>query len=164
MHHFLERAISCKLKFELVVFNCLKQHLFRKLLLYKYQVTYAKCFPWEDRRNGSEFDATAFRASISDWKKTCLLAGNAAKQSYQRALHLSPWQTNIYADIAITVDLISSLEEQDTSDIDVWYDFSSEQLLENYLFFLEIQLFGLFYIDQATSREDVTRCTDPRGR
>ncbi|XP_008799156.2 tetratricopeptide repeat protein SKI3 isoform X2 [Phoenix dactylifera] len=84
------------------------------------QITYAKCFPWEDRRNSSEFDAEAFKASIVDWKKTCLLAANAAKQSYQRALHLSPWQANIYADIAISVDLISSLEEKDTSDMDAW--------------------------------------------
>ncbi|XP_010932168.1 tetratricopeptide repeat protein SKI3 isoform X1 [Elaeis guineensis] len=84
------------------------------------QITYAKCFPWEDRGNGSEFDAAAFTASINDWKKTCLLAANAAKQSYQRALHLSPWQTNMYADIAIAVDLISSLEEKDTPDMDVW--------------------------------------------
>lgn len=120
MHHFLEWAISCKLKFEPVAFNCLKQHQFTKFLLYKYQITYAKCFPWEDTRNSSEFDSAAFKASISDWKKTRLLAANAAKQSYQRALHLSPWQTNIYADIAISVDAISSLEERDTSDMDVW--------------------------------------------
>lgn len=84
------------------------------------QITYAKCLPWEDRRNSNEFDAEAFRASISDWKKTCLLAANAAKHSYQRALHLSPWQANIYTDIAISVDLISYLEEKDTSDTDVW--------------------------------------------
>jgi len=48
------------------------------------------------------------------------LAANDAKHSYERALHLAPWQANIYTDIAIALDLIDSLEEKTTPELDIW--------------------------------------------
>ncbi|KAL5704155.1 hypothetical protein ACHQM5_022625 [Ranunculus cassubicifolius] len=81
------------------------------------QVAYAKCFPWTDEpRRLKTFET--FRASIFTWRQKCLMAATSASRSYQRALHLTPWQANIYIDIAISVDLICTLEE--TSSQDVW--------------------------------------------
>ena len=73
---------------------------------------------------GLEFDVETFNASILSWKKTCILAAISAKCSYQRALHLAPWEANIYTDIAITADLISSLTMSDGNDFNDWYDLS----------------------------------------
>lgn len=67
-----------------------------------------------------KIDEEAFRTSILSWKRKCLLAAIAASRSYQRALHLAPWQANIYTDIAISVDLISSLEERSEPDPATW--------------------------------------------
>ncbi|GFZ10602.1 tetratricopeptide repeat (TPR)-like superfamily protein [Actinidia rufa] len=44
----------------------------------------------------------------------------SACSSYQRALHLASWQANIYTDIAIASDLISSLEKCLKRDTNVW--------------------------------------------
>lgn len=69
-----------------------------------------------------EFGVEYFKTSILSWNQTCSLAAISARRSYQRALHLAPWQANLYIDIAITSDLISSTEENfghDTS----WYIF-----------------------------------------
>lgn len=71
---------------------------------------------------GLEFDAEAFGNSIRSWKCTCCLAAKTARCSYQRALHLSPWQANIYADIAVTSDLIYSLDNTTGHDFSAWYD------------------------------------------
>lgn len=84
------------------------------------QIAYAKCFPWEDERSNIDIDEETFKTSINHWKKTCLLAANSAKHSYQRALHLTPWQANIYADVAISLDLVYSLEERYTPDLGAW--------------------------------------------
>ncbi|XP_057519468.1 tetratricopeptide repeat protein SKI3 isoform X2 [Amaranthus tricolor] len=72
------------------------------------QLTYAKCFPWTegDDVKGEE----AFNRSLLSWKKKRRLAAVSANRSYQRALHLVPWQANIYMDIAVTVDLMCSLQ------------------------------------------------------
>lgn len=80
---------------------------------------YAKSYPW-DGGSSVEIDERSFKVSIEDWKKTCLLAATDAKRLYQRALHLTPWQANIYTDIAISLDLIDSLEEKRTPEPDVW--------------------------------------------
>uniref|UniRef100_A0A6V7QSG7 Tetratricopeptide repeat protein SKI3 n=1 Tax=Ananas comosus var. bracteatus TaxID=296719 RepID=A0A6V7QSG7_ANACO len=80
------------------------------------QIAYAKCFPWEDKEDSPEVDEKIFKVSIDQWKNTCLLAANSAKCSYQRALHLAPWQANLYADIAMSVDLIYSMEEKKEPD------------------------------------------------
>ncbi|XP_073008448.1 tetratricopeptide repeat protein SKI3 isoform X1 [Typha latifolia] len=84
------------------------------------QITYAKCFPWEDKMNSMEIDEEIFKSSINQWKDTCLLAAKSGKCSYGRALHLTPWQANIYADIAVSLDLIDSLEGEKTRDLGVW--------------------------------------------
>ncbi|KAF7829441.1 tetratricopeptide repeat protein SKI3 isoform X1 [Senna tora] len=74
------------------------------------QLAYARCYPWNAEVQVLVSDKEAFKASILSWRKTCLLAARCARFSYQRALHLAPWQPNIYADIAVTSDLITSLE------------------------------------------------------
>lgn len=48
------------------------------------------------------------------------MAAVSAKTSYQRALHLAPWQANIYADIAITSDAIFSLNESYEYHLGFW--------------------------------------------
>lgn len=88
--------------------------------LFTNQIAYAKCFPWEGERICHEMNEEIFSSSISDWKKTCHLAAVSARKSYQRALHLVPWQANVYTDISIALDLIGSLEESFTADTDVW--------------------------------------------
>ncbi|XP_019423132.1 PREDICTED: tetratricopeptide repeat protein SKI3 [Lupinus angustifolius] len=84
------------------------------------QLTYARCFPWVEDVQKLETDKEAFSASIISWRMTCLLAARRAMFSYQRALHLSPWQANIYADIAVTSDLITSLSENCKQDSSAW--------------------------------------------
>ncbi|EOA34750.1 hypothetical protein CARUB_v10022321mg [Capsella rubella] len=75
------------------------------------QLTYARCFPWSGGTQNSEFTLKTFSDSILSWKSICYSAALSAKASYQRALHLAPWQANIYTDIAITCDLVSSLSD-----------------------------------------------------
>ncbi|PKU77719.1 tetratricopeptide repeat protein SKI3 [Dendrobium catenatum] len=82
------------------------------------QIAYAKCLPWENKITSTHIDEGAFKASIIDWKNSCLSAAKNARLLYQRALHLTPWQSNIYADIAITIDLIYSLLEREKTDHD----------------------------------------------
>lgn len=84
------------------------------------QVAYAKCFPWVDDDQCMKLDAEAFRSSILSWKQTCCAAAMSARQSYQRALHLTPWQANLYVDIAITADLISSMDENCGHELSHW--------------------------------------------
>lgn len=69
-----------------------------------------------------EFDVEAFDNSILSWKRTCCLAAKTARCSYQRALHLSPWQANIYADIAVTSDLVDSFDNSPGHELSAWYD------------------------------------------
>ncbi|XP_026404471.1 tetratricopeptide repeat protein SKI3-like [Papaver somniferum] len=76
------------------------------------QLTLAKCFPWMDGKMCIDYDEVAFRKSIASWKRSLYLAAVSASRSYQRALHLTPWKANIYADIAISMDLIRSMEER----------------------------------------------------
>ncbi|AEE35867.1 Tetratricopeptide repeat protein SKI3 [Arabidopsis thaliana] len=80
------------------------------------QLTYARCFPWSGGTENSEFTLKTFSDSILSWRSICYSAALSAKASYQRALHLAPWQANVYTDIAITCDLVSSLsDDSDTS-------------------------------------------------
>ncbi|KAK4486866.1 hypothetical protein RD792_006174 [Penstemon davidsonii] len=81
------------------------------------QLMYARCFPWTEEVGADEL---AFKSSISTWKSTCFLAARNANRSYQRALHLAPWQANIYADIAIASDLALSLKEYPKEDLNTW--------------------------------------------
>ncbi|KAF9626718.1 hypothetical protein IFM89_038892 [Coptis chinensis] len=79
------------------------------------QVAFAKCFPWNDDPKSLKSYET-FRVSIITWKRKCYLAAISASRSYQRALRLAPWQANIYIDIAISADLICSLDEKTHQD------------------------------------------------
>ncbi|KAK7376053.1 hypothetical protein VNO78_34903 [Psophocarpus tetragonolobus] len=84
------------------------------------QLAYARCYPWIEDVQELESNKEAFSASIIAWRRTCFLAARHARFSYQRALHLSPWQANIYADIAVTSDLIMSLDKNYEQDIHAW--------------------------------------------
>ncbi|XP_010537256.1 PREDICTED: tetratricopeptide repeat protein SKI3 isoform X2 [Tarenaya hassleriana] len=81
------------------------------------QLTYARCFPWSAETEISEVDSKSFNDSVHAWRSTCSSAALSARASYQRALHLAPWQANIYTDIAIASDLISPLGEDCESSI-----------------------------------------------
>ncbi|KAL5182244.1 Tetratricopeptide repeat protein SKI3 [Glycine soja] len=84
------------------------------------QLAYARCYPWIEDVQELEANKEAFSASIISWRRTCFLAAKHARFSYQRASHLSPWQANIYADIAVTSDLITSLDKNYKQDINAW--------------------------------------------
>ncbi|KAK8989118.1 hypothetical protein V6N11_030484 [Hibiscus sabdariffa] len=79
-------------------------------------LTYAQVFPWMDESQSSEYNAESFKKSIYSWKNTCFVSAISARNSFQRALHLAPWQANIYVDIAISSNLISSFNEDYTLD------------------------------------------------
>ncbi|KAG7024067.1 Tetratricopeptide repeat protein SKI3 [Cucurbita argyrosperma subsp. argyrosperma] len=87
-------------------------------LLGDIQHTYAKCYPWMEEDWG--LCAESFRTSILSWKQTRSLALLSAKCSYQQALHLAPWEANIYTDIAITLDIISTLNGDSGSEFNSW--------------------------------------------
>ncbi|KAK8926501.1 hypothetical protein KSP39_PZI018220 [Platanthera zijinensis] len=82
------------------------------------QIAYAMCITWEDPMTGSIIDEWNFKESINEWKNRCLASAKKALLLYQRALHLTPWQSNIYADIAIALDLVNSLDEKEKADHD----------------------------------------------
>ncbi|KAJ1388379.1 Tetratricopeptide-like helical domain superfamily [Sesbania bispinosa] len=84
------------------------------------QLAYARCYPWIEDVQELESNKEAFSASIISWRKNCFLAARSARFSYQRALHLSPWQANIYADIAVTSDLITSLDKNCKQNLNAW--------------------------------------------
>ncbi|KAL2529806.1 Tetratricopeptide repeat protein SKI3 [Forsythia ovata] len=84
------------------------------------QLMYARCFPWMEEFKLAETDEKAFHSSISSWKRIRCLAATSASRSYQRALHLAPWQANIYADTAIASDLNFSLKEDPDEDVNAW--------------------------------------------
>lgn len=78
---------------------------------------YARCFPWTEEGLADE---TAFSSSVISWRRTRFLAASHASHFYQRALRLTPWQANIYVDVAIASDLISSLKVNPKEDLPVW--------------------------------------------
>ncbi|KAM3409597.1 hypothetical protein ACQJBY_002095 [Aegilops geniculata] len=84
------------------------------------QLALAKCFPWEDRHIKRGMNEENFKASVLQWRNICLSAANSAKLSYQRALHLTPWEANIHIDTAICLDLICTMEENNSVDPIVW--------------------------------------------
>jgi len=93
------------------------------------QLAYARCYPWIDDVLELESNKEAFSVSINSWRRTCFFAARDAKFSYQRALHLSPWQANIYADIAVTSDLINSLDKCYKQDINARYVLCNQMTL-----------------------------------
>lgn len=65
-------------------------------------------------------DAQVFKDSVQEWRNTCLSAANGAKLSYQRALHLTPWEANVHNDMAICLDLICSMDDNNRFNPNVW--------------------------------------------
>ncbi|XP_064982269.1 tetratricopeptide repeat protein SKI3-like isoform X2 [Musa acuminata AAA Group] len=103
------------------VSTCLSGNLYSAWKLHgDIKIAYAKCYPWGTGRIGYEIDEDLLKSSIISWKKTCYSAAISAKHSYQRALHLAPWQANIYTDIAISVDFIGYLEERNNNYLEIW--------------------------------------------
>lgn len=84
------------------------------------QIAYATCFPWMIDDQNSELEADAFKSSVHSWSETCHAAVESARISYQKALRLAPWQANIYADIAMSLDLRSKLIKISTYKSDSW--------------------------------------------
>ncbi|KAJ1687174.1 hypothetical protein LUZ63_018564 [Rhynchospora breviuscula] len=84
------------------------------------QIAYAKCLPWGEDYIVEKLNGEEFRTSILKWKHARVSAAYGAKRAYQRALHLSPWQPNIYTDISLCLDLICSLEDTSKPDPAVW--------------------------------------------
>lgn len=82
------------------------------------QLTYAKSFPWTEGVDQKD-EGTFFRSLLS-WRKARGIAAVSAHCSYQRALHLAPWQANIYMDVATAEDLICSLEGNYEDDLNSW--------------------------------------------
>ncbi|KAG9455553.1 hypothetical protein H6P81_000061 [Aristolochia fimbriata] len=92
-------------------------------LLGDIELAYSKCFPWVSKDQNGGIDESSFTTSILEWKKKRLKAAIDANRSYQKALRLTPWQANIYNDVAITLEHISSQDVTDTSDhsnLDAW--------------------------------------------
>ncbi|XP_031487063.1 tetratricopeptide repeat protein SKI3 isoform X2 [Nymphaea colorata] len=85
-------------------------------LLGDIEMTYAKCSPWSQENGCCEIDEAAFAASILTWKEKCQLAAVTANRAYQKTLHLTPWQANMYADVAISLDYICSLKQLKPND------------------------------------------------
>ncbi|KAK4753087.1 hypothetical protein SAY87_021885 [Trapa incisa] len=94
-------------------------------LLADIQILYAICFPWIAEEPALQLDASDFDKSIFSWIETRKSAARSARFSYQKALHLTPWHANIYMDIAICSDLISSLPSSSSH-----YELTSWQLPE----------------------------------
>ncbi|XP_062200574.1 tetratricopeptide repeat protein SKI3 isoform X2 [Phragmites australis] len=84
------------------------------------QLALARCFPWVDGKIKRGVDEQIFKDSILEWRNTCLTAANGAKLSYQRALHLAPWEANVRNDTAICLDLIYSLDDNNRLNPNVW--------------------------------------------
>ncbi|KAL5225280.1 hypothetical protein ABZP36_011919 [Zizania latifolia] len=84
------------------------------------QLALARCFPWDDCNIKRGMDDGIFKAAVLEWRNTCLSAANGAKFSYQRALHLTPWEANIHNDTAICLDLICTMEDNNSLDPIVW--------------------------------------------
>ncbi|KAL6529562.1 hypothetical protein OROGR_015185 [Orobanche gracilis] len=84
------------------------------------QLIYARCYPWKEEACPWSTDETSFSSSVIAWKRTCFLAAKNATRSYQRTLHLAPWQANLYVDVAIASDLCLSLKESPKQDSNAW--------------------------------------------
>lgn len=70
---------------------------------------------------GLEIDQRTLIDSIMSWKKKCSVAAVSACRSYQRALHLAPWEANLYIDIGLASDLGFFSEENHKEGLNSWY-------------------------------------------
>ncbi|KAL3645407.1 hypothetical protein CASFOL_010587 [Castilleja foliolosa] len=84
------------------------------------QLLYARCYPWMEEARPGHTDEISFSSSIISWKRTCSLAAKNASRSYQRTLHLAPWQANLYTDVAMATDLCSSFKESPKEELEAW--------------------------------------------
>ncbi|KAF8728036.1 hypothetical protein HU200_018610 [Digitaria exilis] len=84
------------------------------------QLALARCFPWVDGKINGHMDAEMFKYSVQEWRNVCRSAANGAKHSYQRALHLTPWEANAHNDTAICLDLIYSMDDNNIHNDNVW--------------------------------------------
>ncbi|GJM91390.1 hypothetical protein PR202_ga07754 [Eleusine coracana subsp. coracana] len=84
------------------------------------QLTLARCFPWVDGKIRRGMDEQMFKDSILEWRNACLSAANGAKLSYQRALHLAPWEANVHNDTAICLDLVYSMSGNNVLNPNIW--------------------------------------------
>ncbi|TVU31784.1 hypothetical protein EJB05_23485 [Eragrostis curvula] len=84
------------------------------------QLALAGCFPWVDGKIKRNMDEQVFKDSILEWRNTCLSAANGAKLSYQRALHLAPWEANVHNDTAICLDLVYFMNDNNELNPNVW--------------------------------------------
>lgn len=73
---------------------------------------------------GEKDDDRTLNDSIISWKRKRSLAAVSGCRSYQRALHLAPWEPNLYADIAIASELSLYSEEKNRVDLKTWYLFT----------------------------------------
>ncbi|KMZ74256.1 Tetratricopeptide repeat (TPR)-like superfamily protein, partial [Zostera marina] len=89
-------------------------------LLGDIQMAHARCFPWVKENTHIKVNKEVLEASIHRWRNTCKSSAVNAKQSYQRALHLTPWEASIYTDIAISLDLVQSFEGKSVLDLNSW--------------------------------------------
>lgn len=85
-------------------------------------MAHARCFPWVKENTHIKVNKEVLEASIHRWRNTCKSSAVNAKQSYQRALHLTPWEASIYTDIAISLDLVQSFEGKSVLDPNSWYE------------------------------------------
>lgn len=84
------------------------------------QLLYAKSFPWMENGWGAKTDGRTLNDSIISWKRKRSLAAVSGCRSYQRALHLAPWEANLYTDIAIASDLSFYSEENHRGGLKTW--------------------------------------------
>lgn len=73
---------------------------------------------------GEKADDRTLNDSIISWKRKRSLAAVSGCRSYQRALHLAPWEPNLYTDIAIASELSLYSEEKHRVDLKTWYLFT----------------------------------------
>ncbi|KAG6542180.1 hypothetical protein Mapa_016412 [Marchantia paleacea] len=94
-------------------------------LLGDLEVTYAQALPCEELDSMSvSTQETSIRTTIQSaidlWYKKRIASLKRARVFYQRALHLSPSQSSLYSDLGLTLDLISSLEHENSSSNSSW--------------------------------------------
>ncbi|OAE29695.1 hypothetical protein AXG93_509s1480 [Marchantia polymorpha subsp. ruderalis] len=94
-------------------------------LLGDLEVTYAQALPCEelDSMSVSTQEASVrmtIQSAIDLWYKKRIASLKRARVFYQRALHLSPSQSSLYSDLGLALDLISSLEHENSSSNSSW--------------------------------------------
>ncbi|CAI9115330.1 OLC1v1016211C1 [Oldenlandia corymbosa var. corymbosa] len=84
------------------------------------QLLHAKCFSWEEDSLSLDSENKDFDNSLAAWKRTCYVSAVSASRSYQRALHLVPWQAKQYADVAVASNLVLHSKNNSGKDFNSW--------------------------------------------